>query len=356
MKKITLVLAAALSLLLTSCGKIDSSKWLVNLEDGKKAAQAEDKKILLFFSTDEDGYSKDLKDGLFQTPEFLTALTAEYVLVNLDFSTARFQSVIPSQDMSKSEIKTLQENQKKLDADMKWTTFYDLEMTPAFFVLTKEGYVLSKLDFVDESMDLDSFNGMIGAKAEKIQTVSDLFVKIAGSEGVEKAKATEELFNETDPGYRDLLTPLFRDAVKADEKNESGVIGTFLLSIASRESMEKYLAEDTDNIYVPFEEVSENPILTPSEKQQALYMAGYLLASSGSMDYAKVKDFFQRAIEANPDDEHAAYLKNWVAQIDERIAEMAEAENDAAGQPAEETESKNESEEKDTVPMMEITE
>jgi len=137
MKKITLVLAAALSLLLTSCGKIDSSKWLVNLEDGKKAAQAEDKKILLFFSTDEDGYSKDLKDGLFQTPEFLTALTAEYVLVNLDFSTARFQSVIPSQDMSKSEIKTLQENQKKLDADMKWTTFYDLEMTPAFFVLTK---------------------------------------------------------------------------------------------------------------------------------------------------------------------------------------------------------------------------
>lgn len=331
MKKLALVFAAV-SMLLVSCGKIDTSKWLDSLEAGKKAAQKENKEILVFFSTNEDGYSQSLREGLFASPEFLAEQTKKYVLVNLDFSAERFQSSLTTDDMSKSEQKAAAKVKESLERDMKWTYFFNLEMTPNFFVISRDGYVLSKLDFVDEELTLEGFNAMIEAKADKIKAKEDIIAKIKSTKGLEKVKAVEELFNETDPGHRDLLAPLFEEAIKLDENNESGVIGTFLLSLANSKAIQLYLDDEADIIYEPFEKVSENALLSASEKQQALYMAGYLLASSGSTDFVKIKDFFQRAIDANPDDEHATYLKNWIGQIDERMAEMEAAEAEALSQ------------------------
>lgn len=332
MKKLAVVFAA-LSVLLVSCGKIDSSKWLDSLEDGKKAAQKENKEIVVFFSTNEDGYSQSLREGLFATPEFLAEQTKKYVLVNLDFSTERFQSTFVTEEMSKAEKKACEKVKESLERDMKWTYYFNLEMTPSFFVISKEGYVLSKLDFVDEELNLDGFNAMIAAKADKIQTKEEIIAKINTTKGLEKVKAVEELFNETDPGHRDLLATLFEEAVKIDESNESGVIGTFLLSLANSKAIQLHLSDEADKMYEPFAELAENGLLSASEKQQALYMAGYLLASSGSNDFVRIKEFFQRAIDANPDDEHAEYLKNWIGQIDEHMAEIEAAEAEAGKTP-----------------------
>ena len=49
-KLVTIAASLFLALSLISCGKkIDSSTWLSDFDDAKKAAQTEDKKIFLFF-------------------------------------------------------------------------------------------------------------------------------------------------------------------------------------------------------------------------------------------------------------------------------------------------------------------
>ena len=139
-KLVTLVASVLLALSLASCGKkVDSSVWLSSLEDGKKAAQAENKKIFLFFSADDaDEMSPALKEHVFTTEDFIKTYTEKYVLVNIDYSNARYEA-----------------EQEGLREDMKIFEKYNAQGVPYFLILSKEGYVITKVAF-DADADLDS--------------------------------------------------------------------------------------------------------------------------------------------------------------------------------------------------------
>ena len=108
--------AAAIAVFFTGCSasaKAGKNGWYIDYDEAKKAAQKKNKNLLIFFSVvDNDGESRALKEKVFDTKEFVSALSKRFILVNLDFSAA------PSDDdeeQSEKQKKEAEERQRKID-------------------------------------------------------------------------------------------------------------------------------------------------------------------------------------------------------------------------------------------------
>ena len=325
-KNLKILAGAVLLLSLVSCGKkIDSSVWLSNLDDAKKAAQTENKKIFIFFSGDDfDEKSSSLKQKVFTTEEFLKTYTEKYVLVNLDYSNSRYD-----------------EEQDGLKRDMIWAERYNVNSMPYFMILSKEGYVITALS-IEDNADSDSVRIAFSEAEETIFKFDESLAKTQKGTDAERLAAIDEIFDHTDPGQTYHLTPLNKLYLSLDKKNETGNWGKHLFALAYAEAEDFLLENESEKASEVFEKLSKNKFLSPDDVQGALYTAGYLLASSGSSDYARIKDYFQKAYDASPDSESASQIKQVILQTqmyldgegdhlpyDYDVEEPSEAENSA---------------------------
>ena len=139
-KTLRFLMIVAFVLSFISCGKkIDTSVWLTNFEDAKKAAKTENKMIFMFFSEiDADNKSARLKENLFDTEDFLKTYTEKYVLLNLDYSNSRNEN-----------------DAENLSKDMRLFESYDVKDIPYFLIVSPQGYVIEKLAFSDGA-DMDT--------------------------------------------------------------------------------------------------------------------------------------------------------------------------------------------------------
>ncbi|WP_294429830.1 thioredoxin family protein [uncultured Treponema sp.] len=327
MKKLLKVFASILfTASLISCGnKIDTSAWLTNFDDAKKAASSEAKRIFLFFSDDEgDKKSSKLKENLFNTPDFIKTYTEKYILVNLDYSNSRYDS-----------------DQENIQKDLKIFELYDAKEMPGFMILSSEGYVMSRLAF-DENADLDTARITFGEAEPDVAEFEELLAKTKNGTTEQRLEAINQIFEKTDPALTSRLAPLSKLYISLDKKNESGKASNHLISLAYTSASEFFMDGQIDKACAEFEKLAKNKILTAEEKQMAYYTAGYLLASSGSTEFEKVKDFFQKAYDAAPESEAAGQLKIFLKQIQMMIdgegdeATAVEEQNETA--PAEQSE------------------
>ena len=298
-KLLTLAASIVLSAALLSCTKqIDSTGWLSNFDDAKKAASAENKRIFLFFSESEgDKKSSKLKENLFNTEDFVKNYTEKYVLVNLDFSNSRYES-----------------DQENLQKDMHIFELYDAKEMPYFLVLSSEGYVMSRLAF-DENADLDTARITFGEAESQISEFEELLAKTKKGTNEERLEAINQIFEKTEPSLTSRLTPLSKLYISLDKNNESGKSSNHLISLAYSAATEFFMDGEIQKACAEFEKLAKNKILTDEEKQMAYYTAGYLLASSGSTEFEKVKNYFQKAYDTAPESEAAPQLKIFLSQI-----------------------------------------
>ena len=312
MKKL-LSLAASLLIATTllSCGeKIDSSGWLTNLEDAKKAASSESKKIFLFFSEDEgDQKSIKLKEKLFRTEDFIKNYTEKYVLLNLDYSNSRYET-----------------DQEGIKKDLRYFDLYNAQGTPYFLILSHEGYVITKLAF-DEGASLDSARIIFDEAEETIQTFDELLAKTKSGTKQEKLEAINKIIEISDPSVAYHLTPLNRLYLSLDKNNESGDCLKHLIAIAYANAEDFFIDEQPEKASEEFVKLSKNKILTEEDKQLALYTAGYLLASSGSDNLEKILSYFQQSYDINPETEAAQNIKMSL----DYVKMMIEGEGDESG-------------------------
>ena len=70
-------------------------------------------------------------------------------------------------------------------------------------------------------------------------------------------------------------------------------------------------------------DICSNPNLEADYKQQAYYMAAYIMSMSGSSDYATILDYLNLSIKANPESESVdsinqviEYLKSMISQME----------------------------------------
>ena len=296
--------------------KVDASNWLDNLADGKIAAQQADKKIILFFSADDqDVVSAALKKTLLTTPDFLQAATAKYVLVNLDFSNELYEQSLEDEALS-----------AKLEANMKIATVYGVQMSPAFYLLTKEGYVITELQYdgMQTAGTVASFEEEIDAHAEEIVTFETAYAKTTAGTDEEKVQAIDALYELIDQRQTYVFAPLASQVITLDPKNKTGLVGKYVLAVADAEATDAALNNDPETMVAVFEKAAKNKFLNGDEKQQAYYYAGYFLAGSGNPDYDKIKDYIQKSYNAAPESERAPQIANLLTMIDQRMQETAE--------------------------------
>lgn len=336
MKKITSLFAAAVALLMfVSCGKkIDTTTWLTSLEDGKIAAKKENKKILLFFSTDDsDGLSSTLKETIFKTDNFIQTFTAQFVLVNIDFSESRFEKAQQNPESEEISQKELKKMQDALYADMRAANLYNIQATPWFIILTKQGYAISQLAF-DAEDDFETVTAAFNAEEETLKLFDSYLAKIEKGSKDEKIAAIDAIYEMTDPFLRYHISDLSKKLIYLDRNNETGLCGKHILALAYAKATDAYLNNTPEKASEEFALTAQNKLLLPIEKQQSFYLAAYLLAQNGSTDYPKIKDYFQSAYNAAPESEEAAQIKAMIAIVEERMASAEElySEPDFAGQ------------------------
>jgi thioredoxin-related protein len=340
-KQLKLVVLAMTALaVLASCSKpknkarkpsenIDSTTWIDNLIDGKAAAVKENKKIFIFFSgDDQDGASAGLKEKVFNTEEFIRVYTDKYVLVNLDFSDSKFEAAKADPLASDEEKKVAGELEKRLEENLRDASLYNIEATPTFYILTKEGYVVKEVIFEKPVSSVEEVNAVFEGFEDEIAVYDNTLSSAVNSpDKKDRLEAIDKLFELTDPQHRYLLVDLSGLYVKLDKKNETGNVGKHIVAIANANAVQAYLDQDPAAASDQFANAAKSRYLSSVEKQQCYYTAGYLYGQSAPNDFKKIKSYFEKSYNADPESQYAEQIQNMVKMLEERIAESeAQAE------------------------------
>lgn len=290
--------------------KPDEFGWYHDYDEAKKIAAKQNMPILLFVSmTGEDDDSATLKEKVFNTKEFKDAVADDFVPVNLDFSQASYKKSVAADGATDKEQKAADAHAAKLKKDMQVATMFNVQMTPAVYLTTKDGYYVSFIAY-DKTIDTPAaYTQMLEGRAADVKKISNLADAAKKSSGVEKVKAIDALYEATDNNYRPLLADMYREIPELDKKNESGLVSKYVLATANSDAIRLYGEGDYAGAAKVFADAGAGGKLDKNDVQQAYYTAGYLLGSTGSQDYATITAYLQASYDADPESEHASDIQ-----------------------------------------------
>ena len=320
-KKIKPIIGAlAIAVFFTGCSvsaKAGKNGWYVDYDEAKKAAQKKNKNLLIFFSVvDNDEESRTLKEKVFDTKEFVSALSKRFILVNLDFSASLSDD---DEEQSEKQKKEAEERQRKIDYMGYVASLYNVDSIPSVFLATKEGYCAAKVETSDEDLTPEAYIKLIESKTADLDTINTLVDAVRAASGVEKARAIDALSEATDDTRRLLLADLFRTIPSFDPNDETGLVGKYLLLTAVFDASTFYMRRDFDSAIQALISAAEDKRLDGRDRQHAYYYAGELLTTTGSTDYKAVFDYFQKAYDADPESEYAPRIAEMLVALKEEI-------------------------------------
>lgn len=339
MKKF-LAIAAAFSAVLafSSCSKktqADEFGWFSNFDDAKKAASSGNKQIILYFSALEQGSkSEKLNSRIFRTNEFKEKFSPEYIFCNLDFSTNRFNEVYQNKEAEtspdtedsafkeekNSKKRNAKENerlQSQLSTDMALANSYAVQSFPEVYLVTKQGYMISPV-LLEEFYDIDDFQNEIAKTAERKQRVSQLLATISAGKKADVLSAIDEFYTSTDENYKFLLAELSEKYIKLDKNNQSGKTVDHIFALANSRAQIALFEQDYEKAEKELASPLSYKILTAENRQQVYYSLGYFLAMSGSSDYDKMTEYFQKSYDEAPESEYAESIQDALNAVSEQ--------------------------------------
>ena len=320
-KKIKPILGAlAIAVFFTGCSasaKAGKNGWYVDYDAAKKEAQKKNKNLLIFFSVvDNDGESQALKEKVFDTKEFISALSKRFILVNLDFSASLSED---TEDQSEKEKKKAEERQRKIEYMGHIASLYNVDSIPSVFLATKEGYYAAKIETSDEDAAPEAYIKLIESKSADLDKINTLADAVRAASGVEKVRAIDALSEATDDTRRLLLADLFRTVSSLDPENETGLVGKYILLTSVSDASTFYAQRDFASAIQALASAAEDKRLGGRERQQAYYYAGELLTTTVSTDYKAVFDYFQKSYDADPESEYAPRIAKMLVALKEEI-------------------------------------
>jgi thioredoxin-related protein len=326
MKKIVTVIVCVVFLALSGCVSA-KSVWLSNYSEAQELAEKNNKKIFLLFSSVEtDEASAALRKNVFDAKEFRKALN-EYILVNLDFSESRYAAIEVAEDADEQTLAAAALAQELLMQDADLAQKYAVQGLPTAYLLTKEGYVLAAIEIPPEITTLKEVIALLDKKKESAGKIEAIINRIDSSADViDKALAINDLYEETEVQFRDLLFGFFTKISEFDPDNTTGLLGKFTVQIAYHNVMDYLATGDIDSAVLEFVTVAENPLLSPDEKQQVLYTAAYFMAQSGYGNIDTVLNFLADAYDASPESEMASGIISIIEELKEQQAATAGGE------------------------------
>ena len=316
--------ALAIAVFFAGCSafpKADKNGWYRDYDAAKKAAEAKHKNLLILFSVDDaDDESRELKEKVFNTKEFVSAFSKRFILVNLDFSASLSGD---DEDQSEKQKKEAEERQRKIEYMGYIASLYNVDSIPSVFLATKEGYCAAKVETSDEDLTPEAYIKLIESKTADLDTINTLVDAVRAASGVEKARAIDALSEATDDTRRLLLADLFRTIPSLDPNDETGLVGKYLLLTAVFDASTFYMRRDFDSAIQALISAAEDKRLDGRDRQHAYYYAGELLTTTGSTDYKAVFDYFQKAYDADPESEYAPRIAEMLVALKEEIERIS---------------------------------
>ncbi|MBR1639521.1 MAG: hypothetical protein IJ688_09060 [Treponema sp.] len=261
----------------------------------------------------DDAQSSDFMDSVVRADDF-SAVKADYSLVLMDFSRKSFDATQTSEDADKTAVKAAAEKERIMQENALSAKLLNVSLTPSFYLLTKEGCFVSELDFIDDINSPADFIKLIESQSEKLERVNALIQNTRTGSSQERLLAVNELYDSTDPVYRPFLTDFIEKGIKLAGQ-DAALKSKFLIALTDARSTKDFLSGNTAEAVQGYVKLADNKKLTPQYRQQAWYMAGYLLAMSDSSQYDLIIQYFQKAIQAAPESNDAVSIQRALNEI-----------------------------------------
>lgn len=320
MKKFLLTIVALTAVVFASCSKTEVKNeqgWYTDYNACIKQAQSENKKVMLIVSGEEtDTVSVKLKNSVFYSEEFLQQFSNEYLFCEVDISPSLFKAAKPPRDADKKAKKDSKKFEKILAARMRVVTIYGVQNTPTLFLLSPEGYVIKGFTYIP-CESLSEFNALLAMYSEEINGMKELIQNVKNSSKLDKVKAIDMLYENTSPSCLYLLTDLMRQVPVLDSKNESGLVGKYVMAVATSDAMDAYMARKTKKVAHIYESSAKSKWLSPEQKQQQYYAAAFVVGSNTPEpeETALMIKYLEKAIEIDPESNIGKHCTGLLEQV-----------------------------------------
>lgn len=318
MKKIYTLILVLLSLVFVSCSKakVSSNGCFDNMDSALVQTKKTKQNILLIVTTGSDELSsQEFIDNVLNSPDFAEIIAKKYAVVNMDFSEESYQKTVIKPDATKEEQQASEEYSELMYKNARIASLLSVQSTPAIYLFSKEMCFITEVVPDGNVRTPAELETAISKYNDKIAFVNE---RVAASEKgsvIEKVTAIDELFEAIDSVYKTFLISYMDKVIQIDKKNESGLLNKYILAKANAKATEFFLEGNVEEAIMCFVSITKEAILTGEQKQQAYYMAAYLLAMSGSIEYDRICDYLQKSIEAAPDSQEVSGIemfKNYV--------------------------------------------
>jgi len=191
---------------------------------------------------------------------------------------------------------------------------YKIEDLPHIVVRSYEGDVY----FSSKIKDIDDLSSTLKKILEKKAYTTSLKKKIKDSLGKERIIAIDEFFSFIHNEESPLYDALRADAIKSDEKNESGLLEKFRWNETSlkaeRLMLQKKYLEAADEYII----ILKEKVLGKDNRQVAWYQIAYLYALSKKIENEKIIYCLNNAIQAFPNSEAVPRLQEILKTLEKK--------------------------------------
>jgi len=311
---------------LTSCGNksskyIDEDGCYFDLDEAYKNAQSKKQNMFVIFTRQgDDVFSDVFVNTILKTDGFKEKILSSYTVIHMDFSDATYQDIITD---AKNPSKTTEEKAYQLQKNSNFADMLHMEYSPSFYLMTQDEYFVSEVTIPTSTKSVDDVVAALEKvlpMAEEIQALAD---KTKTGSALDRISAADQIFEGTHPDYRTFLADLIEMVIKLDPKDESGLLGKYLLEDAKNSALAYFYVGDVSGAVSAYINLCSNPLINGEEKQQAYYMAAYLLSYTGSEDLSQIVQYLQYAIQAYPEGEFVPVIQQAIDYLASNYAEGA---------------------------------
>lgn len=315
-----------------SCSKTKSTLndfgFYEDLDEAKKIAKKQKKDILLAVGMEGyDYFSKEFKENILMSEKFDSVLGDKFVGVYFDFGEAAYGATEVKPGATKDEQDAAEEKSALIFKNMQLTRLLNIQYTPVVFVMTEDGYCVGRLEYSENFESVQEFANEVNACNDDLSKIKSLVHETKKGSVIERMNAMNSIYEFANEFGTVTYSTLFKQTIEIDKNNESGLVSKIYFEGILADCMSYYSVGDFGSAIKVLLAAAQSGKLDPAEKQEAYYMAGYLLVTAGSDDFETILGYFTLAVQADPNGENVAGIQEIINTISSLVAPEDEGEN-----------------------------
>lgn len=301
-----LILTAAL---FVSCSKkeaaaIDDHGCYMDIYEAIVDAKKENKNILVIITTEGEDYSSEaFIDQVVDTEKFDAEIESKFIVCHMDFSEDTYNRTVALETFTEEEKKAADRYAEMFQSNYQYASMLRCEYTPSLFLLTKEGYGVSPVDYEDEAFQIDSLVELIASYDAQMEEANKMVAAATDKKAapLDQVRAIDALYKYIRDEYEPFLAELGIKIPELDKNNETGLCSPYIIMAAEDEIVGFVYNSDFTSIVQKYMELAQNPYLTEEDRMNCYFDAAYFLSISGAASDQEVLYYLQQGLAINPE-------------------------------------------------------